>query len=55
MFLTNMKFAVPYAQAQKELKLFSFFPEAKYDLIRFCNEQVKEGTMLTEIVLSELK
>ena len=54
-FRRNEKFQIPNLRTQREPKLFSFFPECKSMIQRFCNEQIKAGSMSTDSVTCEIK
>ena len=47
-FRQNEKFILPYSRIEHTPKVFSIFPEAKAELLKFANEKVKLGELSTE-------
>ena len=54
-FRHSERLLVPFQQIEREPKLFNFSPEAKEDLIWFCNNKVKEGKLSTDAAYAEIK
>ena len=48
-------FEIPNAKMNREPKLFSLFPEAKEELLEYCNTQAAAGALNSEIVASEIR
>ena len=54
-FRKNEQLTVPYAQTNREPKLFSIFPEARKKFMYFCNQKINDGSLSTELVWSEVR
>ena len=53
-FRLNEKFNISYVRTALEPKLFSFSPQARKDLIKYCSNKVKTGELCTEGAHSEM-
>ena len=42
---TSEQFEIPFSKMSREPKLFEFPPKSKRQIIHFCSEEVKEGTL----------
>ena len=48
-------FFTPNNRNEREPKLFSFFPDSKTQIVRYCTSQVNLGCLSTELVKSQIK
>ena len=53
-FRTKETFLTPFYKEVREPKLFQFFPETKKEIIKFCSEGVKNGSLSSEAVRNEI-
>ena len=54
-FRVKEKFEVPYIQNNLEVKLFSVSPESRNDIVKYCSDQVKLGSLSVEELTKEIK
>ena len=54
-FRVNHKIPVPFSFSTRKPYIFLILPELKDKIVHFCNLQVKEGTLSTECLQTELK
>ena len=54
LFRKKDKFALSFLKEDREPKLFQFFPEAKNQIIKYCSDGVKNGSLSSEAARSEI-
>ena len=54
-FRHNEKLQSGYLNLNQEPQIFSVYPKVRDLIVKFCNEQVSEGTLSTDIVRSHIK
>ena len=54
-YRVNQKLAVPFSISTRKPFIFLILPEMRNKIVIFCNQQVKEGTLSTDCLQSEIK